>query len=249
MLTGCGEAAHPDREVALGKALREYAASRVRKRFTHGPLERVLPLLPDGYRERIFEDPAAIEESQSLEGDARVGPPGSGGDARAHRGLHPPRGPSRAVLVAADGAARLARLAPRTSSHAVARRIMDEGLEIFYVDLTPEGAAACAVKAIVPGLEVETMTYGRIGPRNLRRLLERIEAGDPVVPHDLVGFGDPPPGARRIPMTEADEAALGGPVWFSVERAEEALSDLYAMYREPDFHLVALTEGKEVFRV
>ena len=248
MLTGCGEAAHPDREVALGKALREYAASRVRKRFTHGPLERVLPLLPDGYRERIFEDPAAIEESQSLEAMrewVRLDPEETLGRIEGSILRVDHRVPFSSLPTVPPGSL----ASPPDVLAAVARRIMDEGLEIFYVDLTPEGAAACAVKAIVPGLEVETMTYGRIGPRNLRRLLERIEAGDPVVPHDLVGFGDPPPGARRIPMTEADEAALGGPVWFSVERAEEALSDLYAMYREPDFHLVALTEGKEVFRV
>ena len=37
MLTACGEACHPDRDAALEKALTEFAASRVRKAFAHGP--------------------------------------------------------------------------------------------------------------------------------------------------------------------------------------------------------------------
>ncbi len=52
-------------------------------------------------------------------------------------------------------------------------RLSLAGLEILYVDFTPPGSTAVALKAIVPGLEVETMTYQRIGARNLRRLLAR----------------------------------------------------------------------------
>ena len=49
MLTACGEACHPDRDAALEKALQEFAASRVRKAFAHGPAalaERVAPTGP-----------------------------------------------------------------------------------------------------------------------------------------------------------------------------------------------------------
>ena len=55
------------------------------------------------------------------------------------------------------------------------------------MDFTPPGSPAVILKAIVPGLEVETMTYNRIGGRNLRRLLAR---GSPVA-----GVGDKPAGA------------------------------------------------------
>ena len=48
---------------------------------------------------------------------------------------------------------------------------------------------AVAAKVLVPGLEVETMSYGRIGERGVRRLLER---GDP-----LVAVGARPAAASR----------------------------------------------------
>ncbi len=68
MLSGCGEAAHPDREAALQKALLEFCASRVRKFFTHGPLDRMEHLFPDGYLDAFRANPASVEESRSFEG-------------------------------------------------------------------------------------------------------------------------------------------------------------------------------------
>ena len=55
----------------------------------------------------------------------------------------------------------------------VVDRLRDAGLDVLYVDYSSPNGEVSAVKAIVPGLEVETMSYGRIGPRNLRRLLDR----------------------------------------------------------------------------
>jgi ribosomal protein S12 methylthiotransferase accessory factor len=55
----------------------------------------------------------------------------------------------------------------------VVDRLRDAGLDVLYVDYSSPNGEVSAVKANVPGLEVETMSYGRIGPRNLRRLLER----------------------------------------------------------------------------
>ena len=49
MATACGEAAHPDREVAVRKALFEFAAARSRKAFMHGPLGPVRAATPPGY--------------------------------------------------------------------------------------------------------------------------------------------------------------------------------------------------------
>ena len=45
MLSGCGEAAHPDLEVSLTKALLEYANSRARKAFFFGLVISGRPLL------------------------------------------------------------------------------------------------------------------------------------------------------------------------------------------------------------
>ena len=108
------------------------------------------------------------------------------------------------------------------------------------MDLSPPGADVTVVKTIVPGMEVETLTYGRIGPRNVRRLLDRIAAGDAIVHPDLVGVGAPPAEAQAIPLAPEGEAELGGPAWVHLDLLEEALGPLYAMYREPAEHVVGL---------
>ncbi|HYO64697.1 MAG TPA: YcaO-like family protein, partial [Archangium sp.] len=54
MVTACGEAADPDRNRALRKALLEYAGSRARKAFMHGPLEHVARVAPPGYLEQFL---------------------------------------------------------------------------------------------------------------------------------------------------------------------------------------------------
>jgi hypothetical protein len=48
---------------------------------------------------------------------------------------------------------------------------------------------------VVLGLEVETVSYGGIGARNLQRLLARESP--------LVGLGDPPPAGALIWLNEA----------------------------------------------
>ena len=49
MATASGEAAHPDRDAAVRKALHEFAAARGRKAFMHGPLDVVARATPPGY--------------------------------------------------------------------------------------------------------------------------------------------------------------------------------------------------------
>lgn len=63
MLTGCGEAAHPDREVALAKALREFASSRVRKRFEHGDLAWLETVAPE-YLANVRRDPPVLANQE-----------------------------------------------------------------------------------------------------------------------------------------------------------------------------------------
>lgn len=90
-----------------------------------------------------------------------------------------------------------------------------QGFDLLYLDLASERAQAAGVhvvKAVVPGLEVETVSSGRVGARNLQRLLAR--AGT------LVGLGDPPP--------------MGVPIRLS--EVARALRSLYPLYRESGRH-------------
>ena len=233
MLTACGEAAHPDRERALRKAMLEFCSSRVRKRFAHDRWDAVAPVMPAGYRARV-----------------EAAPPGWDDEPRAMREMRAlmDAGPEAVIDLIRDPVLTARRHVPFSSLPTVApgtlddpaalltdvvRRLTAEGLSVWYVDVTPPGSAARAVKVLVPELEVEGMSYHRVGPRGVRRLMAR---GD-----GLAGVGAPPPGARRVPMTADDEARLGGPAWFHVEEAERRLGQLYALYREPGEHVLAFT--------
>jgi ribosomal protein S12 methylthiotransferase accessory factor len=88
-----------------------------------------------------------------------------------------------------------------------------------------------AAKVLVPGCEVETMSYGRIGERGVRRLLERDDA--------LVAVGADPGGWGRVHLTAAAEERLGGPAWFDLDGARRRVGALYPLYREPGRHVVA----------
>jgi hypothetical protein len=109
---------------------------------------------------------------------------------------------------------------------AVLNLLSEQDLEAFWIDLSPPGADAYVARVIVPGLEVETMSYGRIGRRNLERLRRR--------GFGWVGFGDVPRGALSVPLPD-DE-----PAWLDPGGLDDALSGLYALYREPARHAVAL---------
>src|SRR3712207_8244328 len=60
MATACGEAAHPDRDTAVRKALHEFASARSRKAFMHGPFDVVLPATPDRKSTRLNSSHANI---------------------------------------------------------------------------------------------------------------------------------------------------------------------------------------------
>ncbi|ATB28589.1 YcaO-like family protein [Melittangium boletus] len=227
MVTACGEAADPDRDRALRKALLEYASSRSRKAFQHGPLENVARVAPHGYLENFLpqvEKNLRTEENRALH-DMVVWA-GMSSDAlraqvaitlrkeRSVRLTELPQAP-----VAEDPAMRCAQ---------VVRQLSDAGFDILVADLSPRDHAVHTVKVLVPGLEVETMTYYRIGERNVARLMSRGES--------MVGLGQPPEGTQRVRLTRAAEERLGGPAWFDVREAERRVGRLYALYREPERH-------------
>lgn len=235
----CGEAVHPNRDVALRKALLEFAAARSRLAFSHGTLPPVERVTPAGYLAEYFarydrngEEPRALEAMRALH-------------PRTHEEMHALL--QERVLKVTDTVPfsnlptnvdeSLTHDRMRLAAH-VARAIQSEGFDILVADYSSPSGEVYAVKTIVPGLEVETMSYHRIGARNVRRLLERQS--------NLVGYGAPPAGARPVLLTETAEEKLGGRVWFNIEEAQAAVGNLYVLYREPGRHATAyLTDGYE----
>ena len=231
-LSACGEATHPDRERALAKALREFVSARARKAFNHGPLAPVRAVAPPGYLEAFgpaslrSEDDRALSEMQRwmrLDHAAyfeEISFPLFNVRARLRFDELP-------TTDIPDSGSLLALLTAR---------LAQAGLEIYSVDFTPPGSPVAALKAIVPGLEVETMTYQRIGARNLRRLLSR---GSPLVG---VGPGQRPADALPIRLTPADAATVDGEPWFDPAALGRIVGPLYPLYREPGRHVVAILE-------
>ena len=236
MAAGGGEAVHPVAAVAFQKALLEFCAARARLAFFHGPLDTVARLTPPEYLARMLpgvdpasQEPRALAEMMrwlSLSLD----------DLRAMllpRVLHVDKQvafsdlPTAPQSLTGDKAALLADITSRLTA---------SGLDILVADFSEFANGVHAVKVIVPGLEVETMSYGRIGERNVRRLMQ--------APERLAGVGPMPAGARRVLLTPEAEARLGGPAWLDWPSVERVVGPLYALYREPGRHAAPLAIEK-----
>lgn len=229
----CGEAAHPDREYALRKALLEFAAARARVGFSHGPLRFVRTVTPPGYLEAHMQSyNPAQDEARALESMRAL-------TCLSFEELR--RLLEQRVLQVSTTTPFSA--LPTQPEHrdereaiaqAVVERVQAAGFEILVADFSPLHSPIHAVKVIVPGLEVETMSYHRIGERNLRRLLERGET--------FVGLGAKIQHALRIHLTEEAEARLGGPAWLDPTALDAVVGPLYPLYREPARHAAAWLE-------
>lgn len=247
MVTAAGEAAHPDREVALRKAVLEFAAARSRKAFTHGSLEAVAAIAPPGYLERYAADPAA-EEPRALRDMLRW--LGMGSDEL--RALLEPTVLARRSTVAftdlptwraPEGADEQAAL----RGHLVGA-LEAEGLDVLVLECSEPGADVAVVRMIVPGLEVEIMSYGRIGERGVADLLARGDGRTGL--HGIVGLGAPgepgvPGTAVRVHLTDDAEQRLGGPAWLDRAAVDRVVGpDLYPLYREPALHAAAVARAQ-----
>ena len=226
MVTAAGEAASLDREHALRKAVLEFAAARVRKAFSHAPLGRIAHVAPPGYLQR-FRDYHTLsgEESRSL----RAMQDWLRLDQESLKGL------LADTVLSRQAAQRFDALplwdGPLSGTGLVeelARRFARHGMEILYFDFSPGARDVHVVKAFVPGLEVETMSYHRIGERGVRKLMER---GSP-----LVGFGEPPPGTAPVILPRGAAKRLGGSPWLDVAEVDRVVGRLYPLYREPEVH-------------
>ncbi|MCI0757158.1 YcaO-like family protein [Teichococcus vastitatis] len=222
-VTACGEAVHPDRNRALRKALLEFCGSRARKAATHGPIPLLRQNLPSEYVERQLavamldeEEPRALDAMVEWMGqDAAALRDRLSGSVFSERERHDLSSlPTVAPEAVSASARRLEFLTEQLAS---------EGLGILYVDCSPPAGGVRVVKVIVPGLEIETMSYHRIGWRGVRRLRDR---GDPLI------LDRSAQGAARVRLRPEDEARAGGPAWFDAALADRTVGRLYPMYRE-----------------
>lgn len=226
-LSACGEACDPDRERALRKALLEFQAARVRKTFGHGPLALADTVAPPGYVESFIQKALPsldLEESRALQA------------MLAWIDFSPAE--LRGVLsetVYSQASTKAFSDLPTTSApdgHArgkIAReRLEAAGFDVLYVDCSPPGGGIGVVKAIVPGLEVETMSYYRIGERNTKKLIER--------DHPLIRFGTPTDTLLPVRLTPEAIERFGGQPLFDVALAEQIVGSHYPLYREPESH-------------
>ena len=220
-VTACGEAAHPDRNRALRKALLEFCGSRARKAATHGPIDWLRGHLPADYTAAQLalldleeEEPRALQAMTAwMDDDAAALQARLAGTVFSERSRQPFAG-----LPTAETPTSAATLDLLT------QRLAAEGLEVFHVECSPPGDPVRVVKVLVPGLEAETMSYHRIGWRGVQRLRQR---QDPLI------LDAPREGAKRVMLRAADEARAGGPAWFDTVLADRLVGSLYPLYREP----------------
>jgi len=225
-VTACGEAADPSVDRSLLKALLEHANSRARKAFCFGDREAA----------RAVADPdywAAVERGRSSGG--------GGGEPRAvaaMRAWHDLGADRLRALTAPARSRRVARAeievpdgAERTTGDPLPRLLADLAGHDVLAATTRVGEVHVA-KVLVTGLEVETLSYGRIGELGAADLL-----GTDL---DLVRTGDGPTESHpdRVVLTPEAEERLGGPVWYSYAAAERLVGARYPLYREPPRHLV-----------
>ncbi|WP_369130004.1 YcaO-like family protein [Modestobacter roseus] len=228
MVTACGEAASADRDAAVRKALFEFAAARSRKAFMHGPLDAVAAATPPGYLDqwlRGHPPERMVEEDRALR--AMLAWTRLGTDRLVDL--------LRGSVLAQRSTVALTDL-PTGSGDPVGT-LTAAGFDVL-VDLQPSQGEAVGAKVLVPGLEAETMSYGRIGEHGVQRLLERDGPGA-----GLAAVGVDPGGWARVHLTAEAEERLGGPAWFDRAGADRAVGELYALYREPGRHVAATAAG------
>ena len=226
MVTACGEAASLDREHAVRKALLEFASSRARKAFSHAPLRQIAHVAPPGYVERFrAHHTLASEEGRAL----RAMKAWCRSDAATLRAnLSDTVLSRRDTKPFADLPTWTGVLSGTAYVEELARRLAAQDMEILVLDFSPPGSRVHVVKVIVPGLEVETMSYHRIGESGFRKLQARGSK--------LVGTHAMPDGALPLRLPAESAARIGGTPWLDVAEVDRLVGTLYPLYREPLVH-------------
>ncbi|MGB7407382.1 MAG: YcaO-like family protein [Pontixanthobacter sp.] len=236
MVSSCGEAAHPDAHAALEKALTEYAASRARKAYAHGKDENTRALSPEGYVDRFLaQSGGAAKSSDSRALDAMID-----WQARPARQIREWLSSSMLAETHRKPFAELPHTpcpGPRDRGRVALERVHAAGFDVLYVDMTPAGCPVSTVKLIVPGMEVETMSYYRIGERGVRKLMEQDSP--------LIRFGEPRGELQPVRMTPEALSGFGGQPLFDTQLADAIVGPLYPLYREPEaHHAAAAAQGR-----
>lgn len=233
-VTACGEAAHPDREIAVRKALLEFLAARSRKAFMHGPLDRIDAIAPKDYLPTYFErfriedeEPRALRSMmQWVEQPACVHRERLASSIfDVKRSVRLSDLPTRSVGMGVSGA-------PGRLQFLV-EELDREGIEVLYLDLSDDHSrnqGVHAVRVLAPGLECETMSYGRIGYRGvLRGKSEQ---------WPFLSESRSKSHRQQVLMTDADRHRAGGDAFLDFDRIDDVVGDLYPLYREPRSHSV-----------
>ncbi len=234
--TACGEAADPDINKALRKAVLECASSHSRKRFNNLPFRRLDGDVPDDYFDRIR---AAIdldtEEERALRAmvefvtsDKSVVRRRLAGSVFSHR-----------ETVAARDLPTLPQAEVPEQLRYVLRQLGENGMEPYVFRAATAGPDCHAVKVVVPDMEMEFGSYHRIGHRGVQRLLQ----DDPF----KLLSREPAAGCQRIRLTDQREREVGGPCYLNTARLDALIEPLYGLYREPTAHAAPIALEEDYF--
>ena len=232
-VAACGEAADPDFDRAVRKAVLECASSHTRKLFYHTSFDRKKKVAPEGYVEKNLEIlDLELEEPRALKTHVEW----------LQLGKERLREKLKNNVLSENGIVS-AKALPHFEGNTIKERLekvlegfKKEGLDIYYFRATPRENPIQVVRAIVPGIEMEFASYHRIGHRGVKRLLDR---GDKLI-SSVSG-----PGKKRIMLTRKMEKELGGRFWLDTQKLDAMVGDLYPLYREPSAHtaMYALEHG------
>lgn len=223
-VAACGEAADPDYNRALRKAILECASSHSRKLFYHSSFDRKCQVTPEGYRDRNTkalhldaEEQRALQEMVSW----------ITSDKAYIQSLIEDTVFSKREEIPTTTLPSFPKEDIPSRLQKVLEGYQAEGLEIYYMRATPEDHPIQVVRTIVPGIEMELGSYHRIGYRGVRRLQN---CGSPLVSRKSGS------GKERIILTPEQEEAVGGPVWLDGKKLDQKIGNLYPLYREPSGH-------------
>ena len=232
-LAGCGEAAHPSAEVSLTKALLEFANLRARKSFFFGPQQAARQLGPREYWDAV--DAGAEDLGEPRAREALLAWNSLNADE-----LRRLTEPNRDRMVSYDDI-----VVPDVPELTGQSQLLEHLLTALdgrtpqhdVLTLTATSGAVTVAKVLVTNLDVEILSYGRIGELGVRACLDngldlvRV-GGDATATHDA-----------RVPVTSEAEERLGGSVWYSYAAAAQIVGALYPLYREPPRHSVVVEEA------
>jgi ribosomal protein S12 methylthiotransferase accessory factor len=232
--TACGEAADPDINKALRKAVLECASSHSRKRFNNLPFERLVHQVPEDYFKRIREA-IVLDEEEERALRAMIGFVTSTKSEVRERLADSVF--SQKEKISAAGLPAFTEAGIEQRLQYVLDHLKREGMEPYVFRASSPDGKCHAVKVVVPGIEMEFGSYHRIGYRGVQRLL----ADDPFALLSRVSA----PGNALIRLTEQQDHDLGGPFYLNTARLDEIIDPLYGLYREPTAHAapIAIQEG------